>query len=149
MAPGRLLLRGAAVDAQNFAYLGPLGPWTGADLERRARRYATVAATLDHTHVQEGIARPIGKLYEAKSLVGIVPFDHGLDWGTGRRFETPDARSRCRPETSSRSFKVVVVEVTATGRAKISVSAAHVIPWERMEFPQSEMRKGWSSTNSA
>jgi hypothetical protein len=44
---------------------------------------STVAATLDHTHVREGIARPIGKLYEAESLVGIVPFDHGLDRGTG------------------------------------------------------------------
>ena len=107
-----------------------MAPWagTGADLERRARRYATVAATLNDTHVQEGIARPIGKLYEAESLVGIVPFDHGLDRGTGGRFEPLDARSRCRPETSPRSFKVVVVEVTATGRAKISVSAAHVIP---------------------
>ena len=40
-----------------------------------------MAATLDHTHVREGIARPIGKLYEAESLVGIVPFDHGLDRG--------------------------------------------------------------------
>jgi hypothetical protein len=47
------LLRGAAVDAQNFAYLEPLGPWTSADLERGARRYTTVAAALDHTHVQE------------------------------------------------------------------------------------------------
>src|SRR6202040_3229301 len=80
-APGRLLLRGAAVDAQNFAYLGPLGPWTGADLERGARRYATVAAALDHTHVQEGVARAIGKLYEAEPLVGVVPFDYGLDRG--------------------------------------------------------------------
>jgi hypothetical protein len=39
-----------------------------------------VAAALDHTHMQEGIARPIGKLYEAESLVGVVPFDYGLDF---------------------------------------------------------------------
>ena len=127
----------------------PLGPWGGADLERRARRYATEAAALDHTHVQEGIARPIGKLYEAESFVRVVPFDYGLDRGTGRRFKPLGARSRCRPETALGRFEVVVVEGTATGRAKISVSAAHVIPWERMEFPQSEMRKWWSSTNSA
>jgi hypothetical protein len=92
-----------------------------------------VAAALDHTHVQEGIARPIGKLYEAESLVGIVPFDHGLDRGTGGRFKPLRTRSGCRSETSPGCFEVVVVEVTATGRAKISVSAAHVIPWGRME----------------
>src|SRR6202007_2978624 len=58
-ASGRLLLRGAAGDAQDFSHLWPLGPRTGADLERGARQYATVAAALDHAHVQEGIARPI------------------------------------------------------------------------------------------
>jgi hypothetical protein len=76
------LQRGAAVDAEDFAYLWPLGPWTDADLERRAWRYAAVAAALDHTHMQEGIARPIGKLYEAESFVRVVPFDYGLDRGT-------------------------------------------------------------------
>jgi hypothetical protein len=44
--------------------------------------YANVAAALDHTHMQGGIARPIGKLYEAESLVRVVPFDYGLDRGT-------------------------------------------------------------------
>ena len=121
-----LLLRGAAVDAQDFAYLWPLGPRTGADLERRARWYAIVAAALDHTHVQEGIAGPIGKLYEAESLVGVVPFDYGLDRGTGRRVKPLGTRSRCRSETAPGCFEVVVVEATATGRAKISISAAHV-----------------------
>jgi hypothetical protein len=37
--------------------------------------------------VQEGIARPIGKLHEAESLVRVVPFDYGLDRGTGGRFK--------------------------------------------------------------
>src|ERR1700738_5389167 len=91
-ASGRLLLRGAAVDTQDFAYLWPLGPRTGADLERRARRYAVVAAALDHTHMQEGIAGPTGKLYEAESLVGVVPFDYGLDRGTGGCFEPLGAK---------------------------------------------------------
>ena len=126
-------MRGAAVDAQDFAYLWPLGPWTGADLERGAWRYATVAAALDYTHVQESIARPIGKLYEAESLVRVVPFDYGLDRRTGGRFKPLGAKSRCRSETSPRSFEIIVVEVTATGRAKISVSAAHVILWKLME----------------
>ena len=97
---GRLLLRGAAVDAQDFGYLWALGAGTGADLEGRARRYATVAAALDHTHMQEGIARPIGKLYEAESLVGIVPFDYGLDRGTGGRFKPLCTKSWCRSETA-------------------------------------------------
>jgi hypothetical protein len=61
--------------------LGQIGPRSGADLEHRARRYAAVAAALDHTHMQEGIARPIGKLYEAEPLFGVVPFDYGLDRG--------------------------------------------------------------------
>ena len=79
-------------------YLWPLGAGTGADLERRARRYATVAAALDHTHMQEGIARPIGELYEAEPLVGIVPFDYGLDRGTGGRFKPLGAKSGADPK---------------------------------------------------
>jgi hypothetical protein len=43
------------------------------------------------------------------------------------------ARSRYRSETAPGCFEVVVVEATATGRTKISVSAAHVILWRRME----------------
>jgi hypothetical protein len=67
-------------------------------------------------------ARPIGKLYEAESLVGIVPFDHGLDRGTEGRFKPLRTRSGCRSETAPGCFEVVVVvEVTATVRAKISV----------------------------
>jgi hypothetical protein len=31
--------------------------------------------------MQKGITGPIGKLDETKSLVGIVPFDDGLDGG--------------------------------------------------------------------
>ena len=85
------MLRGAAVDAQDFAHLWPLGPRTGEDLERGARRYATVPATLDHTHVHEGIARPIGKLYEAEPLVGVVPFDYSLGRRTGGRFNLDPA----------------------------------------------------------
>jgi hypothetical protein len=41
-----------------------------------------MAAALDHTHMQEGIAGPVGKLYETESFLRIVPFDHGLDRGT-------------------------------------------------------------------
>jgi hypothetical protein len=50
------LLRGAAVDAQNFAYLGPLGPWTGADLEQDYRR--RVEAGTSHFLVQRAVRQP-------------------------------------------------------------------------------------------
>jgi hypothetical protein len=83
--------------------------------------------------VQEGIARFIGKLYEAESLVGVVPFDYGLDRRIGGCLKPLGARSRCRSETAPGCFEVVVVEATATGRTKIFVSAAHVILWRRME----------------
>ena len=120
---------------------GPLGTGTGANLKRRARRHAIVAAALDHTHMQEGIAGPIGKLDETESLVGIVPFDDGLDRGTGGRVKPLAAKLRCRPEIAPGCFKVVVVEAAATGRAKISVSAAHLSSWGRAECSHSEMRR--------
>ena len=90
-----------------------------------------MAATLDHTHVQEDIDRPIGKLYETEPLVGVVPFDNGLDRRTGGRFKPLGVRSRCSSETAPRCFEVVVVEGTTTAGAKVSVSAAHVILWRR------------------
>ena len=80
-----------------------------------------MADALDHTHMQEGITGPIGKLYEAETFVWIVPFDDGLDWGTGGRF-----KFRCRCEIAPGCFEVVVVEAAATGRGLVSVSAAHV-----------------------
>src|SRR5882757_8298312 len=91
--------------------------------------------------MQEGIAGPIGKLYEAESLVGVVPFDYGLDRGTGRRVKPLGTRSRWRSETAPGWFEVVVVESTATGRAKISVSAAH-LSLSGIECPQFEITRG-------
>jgi hypothetical protein len=123
------LLRGAAVDTQDFSYLLPLGPRTGTDLKGRAVRHVTVAAALDHTHVQESIAGPIGKFHEAEPLVGVVPFDDGLDRGTGWRVKPLGTKSRWRSKTAPGWFEVIVVEAIMTGRAKISVSAAHVSSW--------------------
>ena len=120
------MLRGAAVDAEDFGHLWPFGTGTGANLECRARRHGIVAAAPDNTHMQKGIAGPIGKLDETESLVGIVPFDDGLDRGTGGRVKPLAAKLRCRPETAPGCFKVVVVEAAAAGLTKISVSAAHL-----------------------
>ena len=118
------MLRGAGVDAQDFGHLWPFGTGTGANLECRARRHGIVAAALDHTHMQKGIAGPIGKLDETESLVGIVPFDDGLDRGTGGRVKPLAAKLRCRPETAPGCFEVVVVKAAVAGLAKISVSAS-------------------------
>src|SRR6185437_5401030 len=51
------------------------------------------ALDIDPPALLSVIARPIGKLYEAESLVGVVPFDYGLDRGTGRRFKPLRTRS--------------------------------------------------------
>src|SRR5271170_126879 len=126
-ASGLLFLRGAAVDTQDFSYLRSLGPRTSADFERRTGQDATVAAPLDYTHVQEGITGSIGKLNEAKALIEVVPFDDSLHRGTRGGLKPLGGKSRCSSETASGCFKVVVIERTATGRAKISVSAAHLL----------------------
>ena len=119
------MLCSAAVDTQDFTYLWPLGPGTGADLERRAWRHASVAAALKHAYMQEGVARPIGKLHEAESLLGIVPFDNPPDRGTGGRFKPLGAR--WKSEIVLGWFEVVIIETAAPGRTKISVSVTHVI----------------------
>jgi hypothetical protein len=79
--------------------------------------------------VQEGITGPIGKLYETEPLVGVIPFDDRLDRGAGGSFKSLGAGSRCRSEAAPGCFEVVVVEATAAGRTKISISAAHWSSW--------------------
>src|ERR1700760_3978754 len=91
--------------------------------------------------MQEGVAGPVGELHESESLVGIVPFDYGFDRRTGEGFKPLGAKLRCGSETTPGCFEVVVIEAAATGRTKISVSAAHVIPWGRVERSHSEMRR--------
>ena len=94
-------------------------------------------------HSRAGSHRPTHRqAVRSRSLVGVVPFDYGLDRGTGRRFKPLRTRSGCRSETPPGCFEVVVVEVTATSGTKISVSAAHVIPSGVWNAPQSEMRMG-------
>ncbi len=100
-----------------------------------------MAAALDDAHMEEGIAGSVGKLNKAETLVGVVPFDDGLDRGAGRRVKPLGAIFGCRSEIAPGRFVVIVVETTATGRTKISVSAAHVSAWGRMERPHSEMRR--------
>jgi MFS family permease len=124
---GRMIDRNT-VDTQDFGYLWPLRPWTGADLERRAGRHATVTAALDHTHVQEGVAGSIGKFREAEPLVGVVPFDDGLHRRTGGRFKPLGAKSRCRSKIAPGWFEVIVVESHGDG------SGENLCLWCSLEF---------------
>ena len=116
--------RGTGIDADDLSHLRSLRTWAGAYLKRRARRHATVAAALSHAYVQEGIAGAVRQLHEAEPLLGIVPFDGSADGWAGRCFELRTAR-RGKSKITSWWFVVVVVEITASVRAKISVSAAH------------------------
>ena len=86
-----------------------------------------MAAALDRAHMKEGIPRSIGQLYEPEALFRVVPFNHGSDRGTGGRFKPLGGKPRCRFEIAPRWFKVIVIETTTTGGAKISGSAAHWI----------------------
>ena len=98
--------------------------------------------------MQEGIARTIGYLDEAEPFVRVVPFDGGSDRRAGGAVELGTAR-RCISEIAGRRLMVVIVDTTATGWTKISVSTAHVTSWGRSNVAQSEMHEGRSSTNSA
>jgi hypothetical protein len=74
--PRRLLHRSARVDAQDLGYLHALLTRCRPDFQDSARRDGAVAAALDHTDVEKGIAAG-WKLCEAEALFRIVPFHRG------------------------------------------------------------------------
>jgi len=124
----RLRRRGAGIHAEDLRHLRPLRPRAGADLKRRAGWHAVVTTALDDAHMEEGVARAITKRDEAKAFVGVVPLDGSSDGGARRAVELWATRRRIA-EITGRRFVVVVIEITAAVRAKISVSAAHVTSW--------------------
>jgi hypothetical protein len=73
--------------------------------------------------MEEGIARAISQRDEAKAFVRVVPLDRSL--GTGRAVELRAAGRRIS-EIAGRWLVIVVGEITAAARAKISISVAHV-----------------------
>src|SRR5712691_136100 len=89
---GRLLRRGAGVDAQDLRHLWPLRSWAGAHLKRRSRWHAAGATALDHARMEKGVAGAIRELHEAEPFVGIVPLDGSADGRTGGCFELWTAR---------------------------------------------------------
>jgi hypothetical protein len=84
-----------------------------------------VAAALNDTHMKECVARAISQRDEAKAFVRVVPFDDGSDGRAGRTVELWAAWRRIS-EIAERWLVVVVGEITAAARAKISISVAHV-----------------------
>jgi hypothetical protein len=88
LASGHLLLRGAAVDAQGFRL--PAAPWRRDRSELRASR----PAVRYRGRCARRLAGSIGKLYEAETLVGVVPFDDGLNRGAGGRVKPLGAEFR-------------------------------------------------------
>jgi hypothetical protein len=83
-----------------------------------------MTAALDDAHMQESVARTVGKLDEAEALIRVVPLDGSSDGWAGRAVELWTARRRI-PEITGWRLVVVVGEIAAAGRAKISVSVAH------------------------
>jgi hypothetical protein len=80
--------------------------------------------------MQERVTGTVRQRDEAKALIGVVPFDgsaHGCAEGV---VEVRTARRRVS-KIARRWLVVVVGQITAAGRAKISLSVAHVsVPGE-------------------
>src|SRR5580700_1328032 len=75
---------------------------------------------------REASPDPSASCTKPNPLSGLYHLTTAWSRGTGGRFKPLGAKSRCRSETAPGWFEVVVVESTAPGRAKISVSAAHL-----------------------
>jgi len=79
------------------------------------------------------IDREAHRVLRSRTPVGVVPFDDGLHRRTGGRLKPLGAKSRCRSKIAPGWFEVIVVEAMVAGRAKISVSGAHLSSWGRVE----------------
>jgi hypothetical protein len=75
--------------------------------------------------MQECVARTACQLDKAKALIRVVPFDGRSDGQAGGAVKLRTTRWRISEITGS-GLVVIVGEITPAGRAKISVSVAHV-----------------------
>jgi hypothetical protein len=74
--------------------------------------------------MEECIAGAVGQLDEAKAFVRVVPLDSSSNGRAGGAVELWTARRRIS-EIASWWLVVVIVEITAAARAKITVTATH------------------------
>ena len=122
--PRLLLCRSARIDAEDLRHLRPLRARAGTHLECRAGRHAAVATALNYAHMEECIAGTVGQLDEAEAFVRVVPLDSSSNGRAGGAVELWTSR-RCVSEITSWWLVVVIVEITAAARAKITVTAIH------------------------
>ena len=83
-----------------------------------------MATALNYAHVEECIAGTVGQLDEAEAFVWVVPPDSSSNGRAGGAVELWTARRRIS-EIASWWLVVVIVEITAAARTKITVTATH------------------------
>jgi hypothetical protein len=136
---GLFLRRRAGVHAEDLRHLRSLRSGAGAHLKRRTGEHTAAAIALDHAHMQESVARAVGKFDEAKSFVRVVPLDDGSDGLARGCFKTWDARPRRKSEVVGWRLLVVVVETTAADRLLLRTGGTCL----RLVFPQAGADVGW------
>ena len=57
----------------------PFVSWNDAHFEGFARLHGIVSPLSEHTHMEEGVARPIEEFDEAKAFLRIEPLDDTAD----------------------------------------------------------------------
>src|SRR6185437_5596510 len=106
----------AAVDADDLGDLRASLAGGDPDLQRLARLYRRVAAAPKDARVKKGVACPVRQLNEPEALVGIEPFHHRSDRGTGGCLLEPRCGTSgiARWRTAVIPGSVVIVVVKAT-----------------------------------
>src|SRR5581483_12272456 len=131
-------------------HLRALGAGTDHHLELGAGRHRVEARRMQGVDMEEGVALAIGQFDEAVALVGLEPFDDGVDRRPGRRRR----RHRLRPAKAAAletargarprivGHRPVIVE-PALSRSPEILTLAHVAPvaptnyafWLRLPLP--------------
>jgi hypothetical protein len=83
-----------------------------------------VAAALNYAYMEECIAGTVSEFHEAEAFVRVVPLDSRSNGRAGRAIELWTARRRIS-EIAGWRLVALFVEITAAGRAKITVTATH------------------------
>jgi hypothetical protein len=95
---------------------------TDADFKGFARLHRVDAALKEHAPMEEGVAGPIRKFDEAKSLLRTEPFYDATDRRTGGWFEPGLAEPGSGAESTGLRQVVVIVEFATPRMTKILIS---------------------------